>query len=485
MSFIDYQFLIFFPLVAAVFFALPPARRWVWLLAASCWFYMAFEPVYILILAAMIAVDWLAALAMGRCGPAPGSGGRRFWLAVGTVFNLGVLVFYKYWNFLAANWDALASWSGRLPKLPATDVILPIGLSFVTFQTLAYLIEVYRGTQPVERHLGRFATYVMFYPQLVAGPIERPGNLLAQLRRTQVFDTARAAEGLELMLWGFFKKVVVADRLAEVVDAVYADPSAASGGAAALAAYFFAFQIYCDFSGYTDIARGAGRVMGFDIILNFRRPYFSRSVAEFWRRWHISLSGWFRDYLYIPLGGNRVSAARWAFNIMVVFLVSGLWHGAAWTFVAWGGLHGVFQLCGHATDPLRRRACAALRIDPDGPFRNAVRTLLTFHLVTAAWIFFRAPAWDGAMTVFRRIASWAPAAKGGCAVASFDPAALWTTLGALAVLAAVECAAEFARGEERWKALPFWIKAPVCAALLLAVMNLGIPHEKPFIYFQF
>ena len=485
MSFIDYQFLIFFPLVAAVFFALPPARRWVWLLAASCWFYMAFVPAYILILAAMIAADWLAALAMGRCAPAPGSRARRLWLAAGTVFNLGVLVFYKYWNFLAANWDALAAWSGHLPKLPATDVILPIGLSFVTFQTLAYLIEVYRGTQPVERHFGRFATYVMFYPQLVAGPIERPGNLLVQLRRTQVFDPAQAAAGLELMLWGFFKKVVVADRLADVVDAVYADPSAASGASAVLAAYFFAFQIYCDFSGYTDIARGAGRVMGFDIILNFRRPYFSRSVAEFWRRWHISLSGWFRDYLYIPLGGNRVGAARWAFNTMVVFLASGLWHGAAWTFVVWGGLHGVFLLCGRATDPLRRRACTALRADPDGPLRSTVRTFLTFHLVTAAWVFFRAPTWNGAMTVFRRMAAWAPAADGGFTVASLAPATLWTTLGALATLVAAECLAEFARGEERWKTLPFWIKAPVCAALLLAVMNLGVPHEKPFIYFQF
>ncbi|MBR4188934.1 MAG: MBOAT family protein [Kiritimatiellae bacterium] len=485
MSFIDYQFLLFFPLVTLVFFAIRPASRWIWLLAASCWFYMAFVPVYIFILAAIVCADWLAALGMAHCGPAPSSAPRRACLLAGTFFNLGILVFYKYWNFLAANWDALAVWTGCLPKLPATDVILPIGLSFVTFQTLAYLIEVYRGTQPVERHLGRFATYVMFYPQLVAGPIERPGNLLAQLRRTQVFDTAEAAAGLELMLWGFFKKVVVADRLAEFVDAAYASPAAASAPAAILAAYFFAFQIYCDFSGYTDIARGAGRVMGFDIILNFRRPYFSRSVGEFWRRWHISLSSWFRDYLYIPLGGNRVTAARWAFNTMVVFLASGLWHGAAWTFVVWGGLHGLFLLCSRATDAWRRRACAFFRVDPDGPLRNAVRTVLTFHLVTAAWVFFRAPTWNAAMAMFRRMAGGATAAAPSFTVASTVPSGLWITLSALAVLVLAEAFAEFGHAADRWRRLSFWIKLPIYVALVLCVMNLGVPHEKPFIYFQF
>ena len=487
MSFIDYQFLIFFPLVAVVFFLIRPPSRWIWLLAASCWFYMAFVPAYIFILAAIVGVDWLAALGMARCAPAPSSAPRRACLLAGIFFNLGVLVFFKYWNFLASNWDALAAWTGCLPKLPATDVILPIGLSFVTFQTLAYLIEVYRGTQPVERHLGRFATYVMFYPQLVAGPIERPGNLLAQLRRTQVFDAADASAGLQLMLWGFFKKVVVADRLAEVVDAVYADPSSSSVPAAIVAAYFFAFQIYCDFSGYTDIARGAGRVMGFDIVLNFRRPCFSRSVGEFWHRWHISLSSWFRDYLYSPLGGNRVPPARWAFNTMVVFLASGLWHGAAWTFVVWGGLHGLFLLCGRATDPLRRSLCARLHLDPDGPFRNAVRMFLTFHLVTLAWVFFRAPSWPSAAAMFRRIFGGAlPAgAAAKFALSSIAPETLWTTVAALAVLVVAETLAEFGHAESWWQRTPFWIKAPLCAVLLLAIMNLGVPHEKPFIYFQF
>ena len=482
MSFIDYQFLLFFPLVTVLFFWLRPSWRWVWLLAASCWFYMCFVPAYILILAAMIAVDYLAALGMGRCGNgAPRL--KRLCLLLGGGFNLGVLVFYKYWNFLAENWDALARWSGHLPTLPATDVILPIGLSFVTFQTLAYLIEVYRGTQPVERHWGRFATYVMFYPQLVAGPIERPGNLLAQLRRTQVFCTDEATAGLQLMIWGYFKKVVVADRLADIVDAVYASPASATGLAAVLAAYAFAFQIYCDFSGYTDIARGAGRVMGFDIILNFRRPYFSRSVAEFWRRWHISLSSWFRDYLYIPLGGSRVSVPRWAFNTMVVFLVSGLWHGAAWTFVVWGGLHGLFMLFGRATDSIRRRLCSALRVDPDGPLRNAVRTFLTFHLVTAAWVFFRAPTWDCAITVFRRMGDWS--APRQLVIGALEPAQLAVTLAAVLALAAVEALQEFGGFAERWSRASFWLKAPVFAAAILCVMNLGVFHETPFIYFQF
>jgi D-alanyl-lipoteichoic acid acyltransferase DltB (MBOAT superfamily) len=482
MSFIDYQFLLFFPLVTVVFFRLRPDWRWVWLLASSCWFYMCFVPAYILILAAMIAVDYLAALGMGRCGDAAPRL-KRLCLLLGGGFNIGVLVFYKYWNFLAANWDALARWSGHLPTLPATNIILPIGLSFVTFQTLAYLIEVYRGTQPVERHWGRFATYVMFYPQLVAGPIERPGNLLAQLRRTQVFRTDEASAGLQLMLWGFFKKVVVADRLADIADAVYASPASATGLAAVLATYAFAFQIYCDFSGYTDIARGAGRVMGFDIILNFRRPYFSRSVAEFWRRWHISLSSWFRDYLYIPLGGSRVSVPRWALNTMVVFLVSGLWHGAAWTFVVWGGLHGLFMLAGRATDSARRRLCAALHVDPDGPLRNAVRTFLTFHLVTAAWVFFRAPTWDCAMAVFRRMGDWS--SPHPLAFGTLEPAQLAVTFAAVLVLVAIEALQEFGGLEERWRRTPFWLKAPVYAVAVLCVMNLGVFHETPFIYFQF
>lgn len=477
MSFVDYQFLLFFPVFTAVFFVLKPHRRWVWLLLMSCYFYMCFVPHYILILGATILVDYTAGLVIARLV----GWRRRLALLVSLAANLGMLGFFKYWGFLAVNWDLVAARFG-LPRLPVLDVILPIGLSFATFQSLAYTIDVYRGHQAVERHFGRFATYVMFYPQLVAGPIERPQNLLEQLHRVQVFDSARAADGLRLMLWGFFKKVVVADRLAEYVNAVYATPAQHTGPAVMLATYFFAFQIYCDFSGYTDIARGAGRVMGFDIMLNFRRPYFAQTIAEFWQRWHISLSTWFRDYLYIPLGGNRVAPWRWRYNILIVFLISGLWHGANWTFVVWGGLHGLYFLIGAWTAPLRARLRARLDWPAAAPLLRWGRTLFIFHLTWFAWVFFRAPSLAAAGLVLRRMADWhAPSVllpgmtAGGFAI----------TLTALAILIAIETLWERRPVNGLIQRLPGWIRFPLYAAAVLAIMNLGVTQEIPFIYFQF
>jgi D-alanyl-lipoteichoic acid acyltransferase DltB (MBOAT superfamily) len=325
MLFNSIPFLIFFPVVTLVYYLLPYKWRWCWLLAASCFFYMWFKPVYILILLTTILIDYSAALMIERRRGDPRK--SRAWLVASIISTLTVLFIFKYQGLFHE-----------------THLILPIGLSFHTFQSLSYVIEVYRGNQKPERHFGIYSLYVMFYPQLVTGPIERPQNLLRQLRIDQPFQRDNLSRGIMLILFGLFAKMVVADNLAVYVDAIWADPQQYGSGAIALGLVFYSFQIYCDFFGYSTIALGCAKAMGYDLMDNFRAPYLSSSIGEYWRRWHISLSSWFRDYLYIPLGGSRVRVSRWMFNIMVVFILSGLWHGANWTYVVWGGLHGLLLL---------------------------------------------------------------------------------------------------------------------------------------------
>ena len=384
MLFNSLDFLIFFPVVTAGYFVVPSRFRWAWLLIASCYFYMAFIPAYILILFFVITIDYVAGVAiehaLGRR--------RKLFLLMSLLANLGTLAIFKYFNFLNGNLAGLAAAFHWNYPIPALAIILPIGLSFHTFQSMSYTIEVYRGNFKAERHPGIFALYVMFFPQLVAGPIERPYNLLPQLHTQYLFDYQRVTDGLKLMAWGFFKKIVIADRLATLVNQVYGNPREYTGISLIVATIFFAYQIYCDFSGYSDIAIGAAQVMGFKLMTNFNRPYFSQSIAEFWRRWHISLSSWFRDYLYIPLGGNRVAAWRWQLNLLIVFLVSGLWHGASWTFVLWGGLHGLYLVASLWLSALAKKIQRATKIviKPNKYLQIAI----TFGLVSFAWIFFRA-----------------------------------------------------------------------------------------------
>ncbi|MCL4170841.1 UNVERIFIED_CONTAM: hypothetical protein GTU68_036387, partial [Idotea baltica] len=325
MVFNSFAFLIFFPLVTLVYFALPHKYRWWLLLAASCFFYAWFKVEYLLILVFTIIVDYFAGLWIERS-----EGKKRKWaLIISIIANVGVLAVFKYANFVLDSANAVLFRMGQ-GTFDLWDILLPIGLSFHTFQAMSYTIEVYRGRVPAEHNIFRYALYVMFYPQLVAGPIERPQNVIHQFYEEHKFDYQRVISGLRLMLWGMFKKVVIADRLAVFVDLVYDNPNAYSGFPIIVATVFFGIQIFCDFSGYTDIGLGAARVMGFDLMKNFDRPYFSKSISEFWRRWHISLSSWFKDYVYIPLGGNRVSESRRYFNLFLVFMISGLWHGASW-----------------------------------------------------------------------------------------------------------------------------------------------------------
>ncbi len=386
MLFNSLQFLIFFPVVTILYFALPHRYRWLLILSASCYFYMAFIPKYILILAVTIAVDYAAGLGLERL-----HGQKRKLLLVASILtNIGMLAFFKYFNFANQNLAALSNFIGWNYPIQSLEIILPIGLSFHTFQSLSYTIEVYRGRQKAERHLGYLALYVMFYPQLVAGPIERPQNILHQLHTEHKFDYARVADGLKLMAWGMFKKVVVADRMALFVNPVYDAPGEYGGPALVLATLAFAIQIYCDFSGYSDIALGSAQVMGIKLMKNFDHPYFSKSISEFWRRWHISLSTWFRDYVYIPLGGNRVVRSRWIFNLLLTFTISGLWHGANWTFLIWGALHGAYVIFFGLTENSWERVSATIRMDKFPKLKNGLSLLATFALVSFAWVFFRA-----------------------------------------------------------------------------------------------
>jgi len=377
MLFNSLQFLVFFMVVTLSYYRLKNQTARVWLLLlASCYFYMAFVPKYILILGFTIIIDYLAGLQIAKSQGAK----RKAWLIASIIANVGILAYYKYFNFLLDNLNHIFKITLVDYQIPFIEIILPIGLSFHTFQAMSYTIEVYRGNQQPERNFVTYALYVMFYPQLVAGPIERPQNILHQLHEYKNYNWDNIKEGLARMLWGFFKKVVIADRLAIAVDYVYSEQGTLSHWSLIIGAVFYSFQIYCDFSGYSDIGIGAAKVMGIRLMENFEQPYLSSNITTFWQRWHISLSSWFRDYVYIPLGGNRKGEVRKRINVLIVFLLSGLWHGANWTFVAWGGLHG---------------ALVTLIPGKKGATKNTIASALfvtiNFILVTLLWVFFRSP----------------------------------------------------------------------------------------------
>jgi len=392
-------FLVFFIVITSLYFIIPHKLRWVLLLLSSCFFYMAFVPVYILILGFTIIVDYCAGLLIEK---AEGKK-KHLFLICSLIANIGILAVFKYYNFLIYNISFLFERTGHTSPFSYLAILLPIGLSFHTFQAMSYTIEVYRGNQKAEKHFGIYALYVMFYPQLVAGPIERPQNLLHQFYEKHNFDYVRVTDGLKLMAWGLFKKIVIADRLSILVDNVYNNPYQHHGLSFIIATFCFSFQIFCDFSGYSDMAIGIAKVMGFRLMKNFNNPYHSQSVSEFWTRWHISLSTWFKDYLYIPLGGNRVPVPRLYFNLFVVFLVSGLWHGASWTFIAWGALHCFYIIFSIGTKNLRNHFNRITGIKNYPRFNQTIQIFITFLLVTFAWIFFRAKSIAVAFYIIKSI----------------------------------------------------------------------------------
>lgn len=424
MSFISPEFILFFAAYFPVYFALPHRWRWVWILASSYFFYAYGHSEYLWIIVLTTAVDYTVARLIQRT---ENPRRRKLLLLASLSLNLGVLFAFKYFDFFNDTFADISNQLGLPYAVGGLSLALPVGISFYTFQSMAYTIDVYRRKIPAEKHVGIFAAFVAFFPQLVAGPIERGAHMLPQYRRRVHFDEERTVEGLRRILWGFFKKVVIADRLAIYVNMVYNAPQSYSGLPLIVATVFFAFQIYCDFSAYTDIAIGAARIMGFDLMENFRQPYFARSIREFWGRWHISLSMWFRDYVYIPLGGNRVPFTRHLVNLFIVFLVSGLWHGASWTFVIWGGLHGLFVVGEALWERIKQPSIAAARaavLQPTDALIPAVsptetgeqnagmglftgtlrkttwgaglRIVLTFAAICFAWIFFRANSFTDA-----------------------------------------------------------------------------------------
>jgi len=477
MLFTTPDFAVFFVVVVGLHYALPTGRRWALLLAASYTFYAWWRPAYSLLILASTLVDYTAGLRMARA-----EGRRRTaWLLVSLVGNLGLLGYFKYSGFLRRTLAGLIDAPG-LADPPALDPLLPVGISFYTFQTLSYTLDVYRGRREPERHLGYFALYVSFFPQLVAGPIERSTRLLPQLRALPAgLDEPEAVRGLRLVLWGAFQKLVIADNLALLVDPVYANPAAFGGLGLTAATVAFGFQILADFAGYSLIAIGAARVLGVRLMTNFDRPYFAQSIPEFWHRWHISLSTWFRDYLYIPLGGSRGSRVRVYRNVLVVFVVSGLWHGANWTFVVWGALHGAFYLVARAASDLRGRG------EPAAPARarglgRAWRVALTFGLVTLAWVFFRAPDVGAALDILGRLHRGWTLAEAREILARPEA---WFGGGGVAALLVVDAW----RGERAFDELLAGLPRAVRWAgyyLLLAAIYLAAPaREDPFIYFQF
>ncbi|MDB5251209.1 MAG: putative rane protein involved in D-alanine export [Flaviaesturariibacter sp.] len=476
MLFNSIEFLLFFLIVIPLYFLLPHRLRWGMLLIASSIFYMYFKPVYILILLVTILIDYFAGIAIERT---EAQKPRKLLLVLSLISNIGILFFFKYFNFISENLGGLLSLSGREVHLPVLNMLLPIGLSFHTFQAMSYTIEVYRGKQKAEKHLGYYALYVLYFPQLVAGPIERPQNILHQLREDHKFDYARFIDGLQLMLWGLFKKMVIADRLSVFVDTVYNNPHNFSGLPVILATVFFAFQIYCDFSGYTDVARGVSRIMGIELMVNFRRPYLSQSVSEFWRRWHISLSTWFRDYLYIPLGGSRGSSLFKMRNTLIVFGISGLWHGANWTYIFWGLLNGAFII---GETMLRRDKLDAYAAGTHS-FGQTIRLyfnqLVCFILICFTWVFFRANSMGDAMHVIGSMFSFHDLSIG---VATVSGSTLRLDFILILLLLMLEHFYEY-RPRTAVRAISYqyvWLYV-----LAVCIFTFGIYDKQAFIYFQF
>ncbi len=401
MLFNSFHFLIFFPIVVGLYYALPQKIRWVLLLIASYYFYMSWKAEYIILIVASTLVDFGAGLAIEN---ADSKKRKKLWLFLSLFVNLGLLFTFKYWDFFNESIrDTLNLFSIQFD--PSTlKLLLPVGISFYTFQTLSYTIDIYYGKIKPIKHLGIFATYVSFFPQLVAGPIERAKHLIPQFYNKVVFEYERVKNGLLLMLWGFFVKVVIADRLAILVNTVYKHDETHNylldhtGASLFIASFFFMFQLYLDFSAYSNIAIGAARVLGFDLQSNFRRPYWATSISDFWHRWHISLSTWFRDYVYIPLGGNKRGVKRHLINLLITFLLSGLWHGASWNFALWGVLNGLFLIAQVFID--RRKTSKK-------PKTSFIKRLLQSAVVMLLWggslIFFRAQTFDDAIYVFQNI----------------------------------------------------------------------------------
>jgi len=463
-----FDFLLFLLVVLPVQWVLPHRARNVFLLAASYFFYACWDWRFLGLLMLSTTADWNLANLIKR--EATRAGARR-WVAMSVAMNLCFLGFFKYFDFFVDSADALLRTIGLPTFGRHLHVILPVGISFYTFQSISYIVDVYRGEVEPAKNPIDFALFVAFFPHMVAGPIMHSRDLLPQMQRPRVTSGLQVREGLWLILWGFFKKLVVGDNLAAIVDSVYGSPSA-SAGAVLLGTYAFAYQIYCDFSGYTDIARGTAKLMGFELMLNFNRPYLSVNPSDFWHRWHISLSTWLRDYLYIPLGGSRHGTLLTYRNLMLTMFLGGLWHGAAWNFALWGVFHGLL-LVGHR---LMVEYGTASRIG--GWPGRVVAQVVTFHLVCYGWLLFRA-------TTFAQITSFTRALLVGAGGFAVPIAWMSTLVTAVSLLWLVECWVRNADDPSRSPGWGWGLGPVVCATLFVIIVVFSPPGTRSFIYFQF
>ena len=471
MLFNTIDFAIFLPAVVLIYYLIPPKFRWVLLLAASYYFYMSWKVEYILLIVVSTLVDYFSGIKMGKLEERRS---RLPWLILSLCINLGLLFSFKYFNFATENLNVLFSKVGLAGKIPMHELLLPVGISFYTFQTLSYSIDVYFGRQKAEKHLGYFALYVSFFPQLVAGPIERYSRLAPQLRERHILSYDNLVNGLRLILYGLFIKMVIADNISPIVDQIYANPENFASGHVLTGIFLYSFQIYSDFFGYSTIAIGSALLLGVRIMDNFKSPYLAKNISEFWQRWHISLSTWFRDYLYFPLGGNRVSKYRWVLNILVVFLVSGLWHGANWTFIIWGLLFGLIYLIEHVLN-------RSLKLQKEHSAYSAGHLLLalkTFFLVTILWVFFRSQSFGDAMHIFKLIVQNAPSDPQQLLI----PLSTWIFL----LLFIVSDVFLYKRRFDSWVAgMHFLLRWAIYGVLLFGIIAFAGVENSPFIYFQF
>ncbi|MBQ8402400.1 MAG: MBOAT family protein [Clostridia bacterium] len=492
MLFNSLQFLLFFPAVLLVFHLIPKrypvAVKTVWLLVCSYYFYMCWNAAYALLMLFSTAVTWFCGLCMDRVRRDGGADTALRWILFGGIgLNLAVLFFFKYFHFFWENLSALTGLVGIPLPDSGWDLLLPVGISFYTFQAVGYAVDVYRGDIPAERSFLRYALFVSFFPQLVAGPIERSGNLLSQLAEMPRPAWKQMRHGFLVMLWGFYLKMVIADRAAVFVDTVYGAPEAYPGAYIVVATVLFAFQIYCDFAGYSTIAMGASEMLGIRLMQNFETPYFSLSVREFWRRWHVSLSSWFRDYLYIPLGGSRAGTLRKYRNLLLVFFFSGLWHGAQWTYVIWGLLNGLYQIAEDVLGKLSRKNNAQSLAS------RLVHMLVTFVLIDLTWVFFRAEGVGQAFAMLKSVVTagnWWVLFDGSLFTCGLAAAELRVLLLSLALLFAADLFAyRRIRISDVIERQPRWFRWPVYLAAILTIVVFGVwgsgYSAAGFIYFQF
>ena len=474
MTFNSISFILFFTAVFILNYIVPSRFKWLFLLVCSYVFYviMDFRSIWVL-LGSSIADYYLAILIFKaktvKC--------KRYFVAGSLIANISLILIYKYFNLFTDTAFSFAAFLEFQYQIPRLNLIIPVGLSFFSFKKMSYIVDVYRCKIEPERHMGHYLLYVSHFLEILSGPIDRASRLIPQIQKPLGITQNIFTHGLLLVLWGFFIKLVVADRLAIYVDAIFDNIAHHSGPSLLLAAYFYSFEIYCDFAGYTYMALGFGKMLGFNFSINFNFPYFSSSINEFWRRWHMTLSYWFRDYLYISLGGNRVSSTRKYCNLMIVFLLCGLWHGANWTFVAWGGLHGIYVVFGLVLATFWTRLGIRLRIPECA--RNTLRVVLTFHLVTLAWVFFRASSVKDAFLFLRRLGF-------GWPNLFIDPKTIAYGIGGVMILCILDCLAY--RGivsvEKflRWPAIVRW---GCFYALLFSIILAGVTSDSTFIYFQF